>query len=199
MRKRAATYATALFMLASFAAIGCNGNGDASGAGLSGLTGPSAFAVASVTAEPATMAPEFQSTSGCRGQAPFGVRLHVCIRARHDVFIRGIGFEFFDRSGRRVLPSAFPTQTIDVKDSIQPAIPLPTSPAIPLPTSPAIPFPGQVPMSDVLVRAGAFSKFPFRLHFDCGVPARGTLYVAVAAADRRGASDVSRISARIGE
>lgn len=199
MGQRAATYASAFLMLASFAASACNDSGDASGAGLSGLTGPSGFAIASVTAEPRTIAPRFHFNPGCREQAPFEVTLDVCVRARHDAFVRGVGFEFFDRFGRRVLPLAVPVHAVDARNSILPPIPLPTTSPIPFPTSPAIPFPGQVPMSDVLVPAGAFLKFPFRVHFDCGTLSRGTLFVSVTTADRRGTSDVSRVSAHVGE
>jgi hypothetical protein len=197
MRQRAACV-SAFFALASFAATGCNGTG-ASDIGVSGLTGPSGFALASIAADPTTITPVFGSGPACRGHAPFEARLNVGVRARHDVFIRGVGFEFVDRLGRRVRPRAFPVNTIGAQNSILPAIPLPTSPPIPLPTSPAIPIPGGPSMSDAFVPAHAFLKLPFGLHFDCGVPTGGTLFVSVTTADRRGSLDVSRITAHISE
>ena len=48
------------------------------------------------------------------------------------------------------------------------------------------------------VPAGAFFKAPFRLQFDCGVPAQGTLFVSVETADGRDTVDVSQSSVQIG-
>ena len=53
-------------------------------------------------------------------------------------------------------------------------------------------------MSNVMVPAGGFFTAPFRLQFDCGVTARGTLFVSVEAADGDGTVEVSRVSVRIG-
>jgi hypothetical protein len=189
MHKRVATYASTFVLLASFAAIACNGDGNTAAAS---LTGPSAFAggsaTASVTAEPAIIAAEFRSSATCRAESPFDTNLNVIIRSRQDLFIRGFGFEFLDLFGRRALPLAFPG-TIEVNNSVL----LPVS----LPTTHPIPFPGQVPMSSVAMQAGGFFKVPFRLRFACGVPARGTLFVSVETADRHGSVNVSRISAPI--
>lgn len=195
MSHRTCAYASALVVLASFTSIACNGNGDSTGAGLSGLTGPSSLGAASLTAEPATIAPAFRFISGCRDHPPFDARGNIGVRARQDVFIRDISFEFFDRSGRRVRPFVF----VDLPNAILPPIPLPSSPPVSLPSSHPIPIPGQVPASDFLVPAGVFVKFPFGLRFDCGVLPRGTLFVSVATADRRGFVDRSRITAQISE
>jgi hypothetical protein len=188
MHHRVTTCAPAFLVLASFAAMACNGDGNTAAAS---LTGPSAFAVGSatsVTAEPAIIAAEFQASAICRAEAPFEARLNVGVRTRQELFIRGFGFEFLDPFGRRVLPLAFPG-TIAVNNALL----LPVS----LPTTHPIPFPGHVPMSSVILPAGGLFKVPFRLRFDCGVPARGTLFVSVETGDRRGTIDVWRVSAQI--
>jgi hypothetical protein len=70
-------------------------------------------------------------------------------------------------------------------------------PPIPLPTTHPIPFPGEARMSSVVAQAGGFLRFPFRLEFDCGENARGTLLISVETADEHGATHVSQIRAQI--
>lgn len=53
-------------------------------------------------------------------------------------------------------------------------------------------------MSNALVPAGGTLTTPFRLQFDCGVPARGTLFVAVDTTNAVGTVVVMRTSAKIG-
>jgi hypothetical protein len=189
MHTRMSRYAAIFLVLASSASIACSDDSETAAAS---ITGPSAFALgsasASLTAEPAIIAAEFQQSAACRAQPPFDARLAVTIRPTQDLFVRGFGFEFLDQFDRRVLPLVFPG-TIEVNNAVLPSIPLPT-------THP-IPFPGQVPMSSAFLDAGRFFRFPFRLQFNCGVPARGTLFVSVETADRRGMVDVSRIRAQI--
>jgi hypothetical protein len=52
-------------------------------------------------------------------------------------------------------------------------------------------------MTTAVVPAGAHFVAPFRLQFDCGVRAGGTLVVSVETADRQGAVEVSSSSVRI--
>ena len=189
MHKRVTTHASAFLLLASFGATACTSD---SGPAAANVTGPSAFAAgaatSSVTAHPNVITAEFQATATCRAEAPFDARLNVTVAPIQDLFVRRFGFEFLDGFGRRAVPLAFPG-TIESSNSVL----LPVS----LPTTHPIPFPGQVPLSSVAVQAGGFFRLPFRLRFDCGVPARGTLFVSVETADRRGTVDVSRITAQI--
>jgi hypothetical protein len=189
MDKRVSAYAPVFLVLTSFATIACNGDNDATTAS---LTGPSAFVagaqLVAFTAEPALLGAEFHPTSSCRAPAPFITRMNAVIRPSQDLFIRSFGFDFLDDFGRRVAPLVF-LGPIESNNSVL----LP----IPLPTTHPIPFPGQVPMSSVAVEAGRFLKVPFRLQFDCGVRARGTLFVSVETEDRRGRIDVSRTRAQI--
>jgi len=53
-------------------------------------------------------------------------------------------------------------------------------------------------MPAVIVPAGGSFTAPFRLQFDCGVQASGTLIVSVEAADANGTLEVSRVSVQIG-
>jgi len=155
------------------------------------LTGPSTTGrfVAILTVEPASLTAVSRASSTCRADAPFDVRVNVNVRARRDLFIHDIGFEFVDPSNRRVLPIPYPVTT-EVKDSVL----LP----VPLPTTHPIPFPGEATMANVPVPAGGTLTTPFRLQFDCGVPARGTLFVSVETADADGTVVVVRTSAQIG-
>ena len=185
MHSRASMYALTFFLMASCAASACDTDDtvDAS------LTGPSTTGrfVAILTVGPAIVAAESDVSTSCRTAAPFDVMVNVNVRATQDLFIRRVGFEFVDPSNRRVLPIPFPVTT-EVKGSV----------LLPLPTTHPIPFPGEASMSNALVPAGGTLTSPFRLQFDCGVPARGTLFVSVDAAEADGTVVVARTSAQIG-
>jgi hypothetical protein len=176
-----------LFVIASCVTTACDSGFTATSASLTGPTTAGSVAGA-LTVEPAIIATELRTSSACRTDSPFDVRLDVNVRTRQDLFIRGIHFEFFDPSNRRVLPIPV-SVTTDLTDSIQSPVPLPT-------THP-IPFPGEASMSSVRVTAGTLFIAPFRLQFDCGVPARGTLFVSVDAADAGGTVVVARTSVSI--
>jgi hypothetical protein len=182
---RAPAYALTLLVLSSFAAVAC----DSDDAADASPTGPSRFVAGAVTAEPSSVAAEFRAGGNCVGHSPFDARINVNVRPQQDVIVRAIGFEFVASDRRRVRPLVFPG-AFELNNSIL----LP----IPVPTTHPIPFPGEVKMSDPRVPAGAFFKAPFRLHFDCGVPARGTLFVSVETADYRDTANVSRSSVQIG-
>jgi hypothetical protein len=188
MHQRVSRYAAAFLVLVSLATIACDGDIDMATAS---LTGPSAFpagsTTAAVTADPTVIPAELRPSSACKAQPPFDARLSVTIHPSHDLFIRHFGFEFFDQFGGRVLPFVFPGTIQGNSAVLQP---------VPLPTSSPIPFP-QVVMSRVAAEAGRILNVPFRLQFNCGVPARGTLLVSIETEDRRGTIDVSRIRAHI--
>jgi hypothetical protein len=174
-------------VLTSLMGIACDDSDEVGGPG---PTGPSRFIVGStISADPSVVVADFRAGSGCFGEMPFDARINVNIRPGQELFIRGIGFEFVPIYGRRVVPLAFPGR-FELNNAVLPPIPVPTSHPIP--------FPGQVPMSNMAVPAGAFLRAPFRLQFDCGVPARGTLFVSVETVDGRGGVGMSRISAPIG-
>jgi hypothetical protein len=174
-----------LLVLGSLAAVAC----DSDDAADASFTGPSRFVAGGVATEPSSVSAEFRAGATCVGDMPFDARINVNVRPQQDVIVRAIGFEFAAAHGGRVRPLVFPG-AFELNNSVL----LP----IPLPTSHPIPFPGEVKMSDTLVPAGAFFKAPFRLQFDCGVPARGTLFVAVETANRGGTVDVSHSSVQIG-
>ena len=187
MHSRASTYALTFLLMASCAASACDTDDDAN----VNLVGPSTSGrfVAVLTVEPATLTAVTRTSSTCRAEAPFDVRVNVNVRAKQDLLIHDISFAFVDPSNRRVLPIPFPVTT-GVQDSALLPVPIPTT----LP----IPFPGEATMSNVLVPAGGTLTTPFRLQFDCGVPARGTLLVSVETADADGTVVVVRTSALIG-
>lgn len=176
MQNRASTYALTLLLMASCAASACDtvDSSDVS------LTGPSTTGsvVAILTVAPAIIAAGSGASTSCRTEAPFDAMVTVNVRARQDLFVRGVGFEFMDPS--RVLPIPFPVTSV------------------PVPTTHPIPFPGEATMSNALVPAGGTLTAPFRLQFDCGVPARGTLFVSVDTADADGTVVVLRTSTQIG-
>jgi hypothetical protein len=154
------------------------------------VTGPSTTGrfVASVTALPAVVAPVSRTSVNCKVDSSFDVRVNVNVRAAQEVFIRSFTFELVDPSNQRVLPIPFPVTTV-VNSSVT---------SVSVPTTHPVPFPGEASMSNVPVPAGGSFTAPFRLEFDCGVTARGTLFVGVQAADADGMVQVSRVSVRIG-
>ena len=187
MHSRASTYALTFLLMASCAASACD-TGDIAD---TNLTGPSetGSVVASLTVGPAILPTGSRGFTSCRTGTPFDVLVNVNVRARQDLFIRNVGFEFVDPSNHLVLPIPFPV-TRDVNNSIL----LP----IPIPTTHPIPFPGEASMSNTHVRAGGTFTAPFRLEFDCGVATRGTLFASVDTAEADGTVLVVRTSAKIG-
>ena len=191
MVARAPAYALTLLVLSSFAGVAC----DSDEAAAVNPTGPSRFvagAVAAasslVSAQPPSVSAEFRARGNCVRDVPFDARINVHVRPRQDLIVRTIGFEFVDLHGQSVRPLVFPGAFELTNGVLLP---------IPLPTSHPIPFPGEAKMSATRVPAGAFFNAPFRLQFDCGVPARGTLFVSVETADDRGTVDVSKSSVQI--
>ena len=178
MHSRGSTYALTFLLMASGAASGCD-SGDIADASLTGPSTTGRF-VAILTVGPAILAVESRANTSCSTTAPFNVMVNVSVRATQDLFVRRVGFEFVDPSNRRVLPIPFPVTTA------------------PVPTTHPIPFPGEASMSNALVPAGGTLTAPFRLQFECGVPARGTLLASVDTADADGSVLVVRTSAQIG-
>ena len=187
MHGRASTYALTFLLMASGAASACDSS-DIADASLTGPTTSGRF-VAILTVGPAILAAGSRGFTSCRTGAPFDVMVNVNVRARQDLFIRRVGFEFVDPSNHRVLPIPFPVTT-EVKSSVL----LP----VPVPTTHPIPFPGEASMSNALVPAGGTLIAPFRLQFDCGVPPHGTLFASVDTSDADGSVLVVRTSAQIG-
>ena len=187
MHSRASTYALTFLLMASGATSACDTDNIADAS----LTGPSTTGsfVAILIVGPAILAAGSRGFTSCRAGTPFDVMVNVHVRSRQDLFIRSVGFEFVDPSNHRVLPIPFPVTT-EVKSSVL----LP----VPVPTTHPIPFPGEASMSNALVPAGGALTAPFRLQFDCGVPARGTLFASVDTAGADGTVLVVRTSAQIG-
>ena len=186
MRNPASTYALTFLLMASCAASACDTDDPADAS----LTGPSTSGrlVTTVTALPAVIGAVSPTSFNCKAASPTDVRVNVNVRATQPLFIRGITFELVDPSNQRVLPIPFPV-TNEVNSSVS---------SVSVPTTHPIPFPGEATMSNAIVPAGGFFTAPFRLQFDCGVTARGTLFVAVEAADADGTVQVSRVSVQIG-
>jgi len=173
MHNRASTYALTFLLMASCAASACDANNV-------NVTGPTGTSVAVLTVGPTVIAAGTHASTSCRTETPFDAVVTVNVRARRDLFVRNVGFEFIDPAHRRVLPIPFPVTSL------------------PLPTTSPVPFPGEATMSSDLVRAGETVTAPFRLQFECGVPASGTLFVSVDTADQDGTVVVLRTTTHIG-
>jgi len=184
MGSRASTCVLTFLLLASCAVSAC----DTDDTVAVSLTGPSTTGrfVYVLTVAPPIIAATSGVSSTCQAEPAFDLRVDVNVRARQAMSIRSIRFEFFDASHRRVLPIPFP------------AAPLASDALLPFPTTQPIPFPGEASMPAVIVPAGGSFTAPFRLQFDCGVQASGTLIVSVEAADANGTLEVSRVSVQIG-
>jgi hypothetical protein len=144
----------------------------------------------SITAEPSTIAPQFVSDPFCAGAQPFSATLNLTIDSAAELFLQRIGFQFIDRFGNSSLPSVLPIPSM--------AGVFPSAAPIPIPSQPPGQPPGQIAFGGQTVVTGARTD-AFRLGFDCGVPAAGTLFIVVESSDTRGETNVARTSARIGK
>jgi hypothetical protein len=187
MHVRVSGSVPALIAIAPLVFAACDTNG-IDGSAVS-LMGPGSLSSIVVAVEPATITPEFLSSSSCRARPPFRGRVRVTVRAEHDRLLRHIRFEFRDRFGGRGLPTAIPIPGFST---------IPTSTPVPMPTSSPIPIPGHVPFGGALVSSGTSLTQAFSLRFACGHGVVGTLFVEVETTDRRGTIDVSRTSVRVG-
>lgn len=171
----------------SICAARCDDNG---GAGLSTrLVGPNSMHPRLVSVEPATLRPEFLTGAPCRGFRPFRTRFNLFVHADRDLVLRGLRFHFDDRAGGRAHPLPIPTTVT--------APTIPDSVPLALPSSAPIPIPGTLTFHGVMVAPGV-NALGLAVHFDCGVPAEGTLSISVETTDGDGARDVSRVSVRVG-
>jgi len=175
-----------ILTIASLSLAACDDNGSEVNPGI--LTGPGAVSSILVTAEPASMTPEFLSSPSCHSHPPFRGRLSVKVRSGHDRSLHDMRFVFRDRFGIR----AFPTVVLI------PSMTFPTGTPVPLPTSSPVPIPGHVPIGGTLVSSSLLNGQVFLLSFDCGVRAFGTLFVEVETTDQRGTIDVSQTSVAVG-
>lgn len=183
-----------LFLVWALAVSGCGNAGDAS------PTAPSAVDDVVFTAEPATIAPEFLSGPGCRGFRPFGARMRITARSRHDLFIRSSRFHFVDRFGVRTVP----TTHLDASNPpflhplpVPTPVTTPTSGPVPIPGV-TIPTPGGSTFDGFLLLSGSRAVV-FFLQFGCGIPADGTLFGELDFRDHRGTWSKSHVRARIAE
>ena len=180
-----------LFLVSAFAVISCGETQPVS------PTAPGPVDKAMITAEPATVSPEFLPTPFCPRFSPFGARFALVVRPGQDLILRVVQFQFVDRFGGRTFPSVIPLDTTAFPPSS-----LPGSPPIPTPTPSTLPSSGPVPIpsspfSPLLIPAGTFREFPFLLQFGCGVPAEGTVVVSLEFTDRRGTAESSELRVRI--
>ena len=142
----------AALLLAVLTAVSCNDTPVSP-------TEPGELVAASLTAEPASLAPEFLPSQACLIHPAFRVRLSVILRSGGTVVLSGLRFHFIDRSGSRAFPLV----------SVAPTSPFTSS----LPSSSTVPIPGVAPLSS-FPSAGTL---PFIATFGCDVIPDGTLVV----------------------
>ena len=185
MHARVFTLTTIVALL--FGAAGCEDN---NGAELNArLVGPSPFQSRLVSVEPATVRPEFLSSPACRGFRPFRTRFNLFVHADRDLFLRGIRFQFDDRSGGRAHPLPIPTAVTGPT--------IPNSVPLALPSSAPIPIPGTLQFHGVTVSSG-INRVGIVLNFDCGVAPEGILSISIETAGRDGTPDVAHVSVPVG-
>jgi hypothetical protein len=191
MHARICKFASLACVALSIGASGCEDSSSGSSTAIHvGPTGPSSVQSRSVSVEPRRLAPDFVSQSRCVSLPPFRTRFNLFVNADRDFFLRRIGFEFRDRSGRRALPIAL--LTFITGGTVGRSIP------VPIPTSPAIPIPGVLPFNGAPMSA-PLSTLGLTLNFDCGVRADGTLFLEVETADLDGVADVLRVDVPIAD
>jgi len=177
----------AFLAVASLGVAACDGTSITAGNPAAPLSATSALV--SVTAGPAIVHPEFLSSPFCGTHRPFRGRVDVTVRSDHDRFLRSMRFEFRDRFGVQVFPTAVPIPGAAAMPSLTP---------VPIPTASPIPIPGHVPFGGTLVLSGSSRTQSFLLHFGCGSAAVGTLFVDVETADRFESTSVSQARVRVG-
>jgi hypothetical protein len=187
MYARFSNYVTVFLVSVSTVTAACSDNASP--------TAPAPRESPVVTAEPLTVDPEFLPNPFCPTRPPFGVRLTVIVRAGQDLIVRGMRFDFIDRSGDAQIPLVIPiplnsSGPVTIPSSMP--VPIPGSSPIPIPSSPPLPIPGFSPLDGVLVTGGSL-RAPFFVQFGCDVPAAGTLFISVDTADRRGTANTSRV------
>ena len=183
------------------ALVACDGGGSGrlSGSGEStSPAGPSAVGSVRVTAEPGTVAPRLLERADCTGLPAFRTRLSITVRAGRELFVSGLGFEFLDSLGGRSVPTPIPGSTTAASIPVSVPVPLPSSGPLPTPNSFPVPIPGAPATGPgARVPADSTTTLPFTLHFECGIPSSGTLFIAVQTAGRDGSGDLSRTSVRV--
>ena len=123
-------------------------------------TEPGELVPASLTAEPASLMPEFLPSQACLFHPAFRVRLSVILRSGGTVVLSGLRFHFIDRSGSRTFPLV----------SVAPSASFTSS----LPSSSTVPIPGVAPLPPSFPTSGTL---PFIATFGCDVIPDGTLVV----------------------
>ena len=133
---------------------------------------------ASLSAEPASIRPEFLPSPHCFDRPPFGLRVFISFRGR-DVFLRGLSFRFVDLIGTRTLPEVI-------------RLPSPSSTATSIPTAGPVTLPGIAALPPLPIT----SPVPFFARFGCGVLPKGTLIITGDVGQATGAME--RIEMRVG-
>ena len=142
-----------------------------------------------VTAEPERITPEFLPGLSCPDGRPFQGQVNVLVQAADDMVIRGLGFEFLDRSGSRTTPTATPRSSTAASIPVSLPVPLPSASAVPIPR------PGQAGLP---LGGGDLVSLPFVVQFGCGVQSSGTLVIVVLTADSSGVENRAEARVRIG-
>lgn len=153
MCQRSLIFAPLMLLLASVMTSACNETP-------ASPTEPGEWAPASLTAEPATLTPEFLHSQTCSIRPAFRVRLSVILRSGGTVILSGLRFHFIDRFGERILPRVTPISTPPFGST--------------LPSSSPVPIPGVAPLPSSTAISGAL---PFFATFDCNVLPDGILVV----------------------
>lgn len=152
------------------------------------LTAPSASVVATtVTAEPATLNPEFAVRPMCVGGPSFGLRLVITVGSGRDVIVRRLRISLLDRRGTPATPISISPLSASVAGALPSSVPVVTPGALTMPSS-----------SPIAVPSGGATSFPLFLEFGCGVPPEGTLVATVEMTNDKGESETSEMSIRVG-
>ncbi|HJR57857.1 MAG TPA: hypothetical protein VJ813_00595 [Vicinamibacterales bacterium] len=146
---------------------------------------------ASLTAEPASVRPEFLPSLSCPTRPAFGIRILIIVSGG-DVILRAIRFGFTDRLGDLAFPQVLPTPSLSSPSTSFPSSsPIPIPGAAPLPGSSVIPIPGALPIEGLLVSGSR--SLPFVLTFGCGLVPEGTITITADTANRNGNSGTSQL------
>jgi hypothetical protein len=185
MSVRFSKYVPAVLVVAMLATTGCSNDNPAA------VTAPTAAQPLSLTAEPASVSPEFLPRGHCSEAPGFRTRFVVIVSGMERASVQGLHVSFIDRFGVSAVPTVFPASGISGSSMNTPPIQLPSSMPIPIPTS--------GPNNGLSVPAGHSARVPVTLEFGCNVRARGTIVVDADTRDERGRSGKRRLTVEVGE
>ena len=180
-------YVAGVLLLATLAVAACGEHNSVA------VTAPTEAQSLRLTAEPASITPEFLVRHVCPAAPAFRTRFVIIVSGTDGLIVTGLHVGFVDRLGINVLPTVL-TDGLNTSGSGSSL----RTPPIPLPSSMPIPIPTSGPNDGLSVFTGRTERVPVTLEFGCNVRPHGTILVDADTRDHRGRSGRSRLTVEVG-